>query len=74
MFNKLWQKLLTFEDHHQAVFAIVIGFGILSASWGIEKLFDTYFFPQTPVSGYIFAIILGASLLWLTKHIILHED
>ncbi len=73
MFNSLWQKLVTFQDHHQLLFGVVIAFSVISASWGIEKLFETYLFPRNPVYGYILAVALGGSLLWLTKHLILHE-
>lgn len=73
MLDRLWQRLITFQDHHQVLFAVIIALGIISCSWGIEKLFETFLFPRRPVYGYIFALFMGALLLWITKHLILHE-
>lgn len=73
MFNTLWERLHTFQDHHQMLFGLIVTFAIISASWGLEKLFETYLFPRKPVYGYFFAVIVGLCLLWFTKHLILQE-
>ncbi len=73
MFNTLWQKLHTFQDHHQLLFAIIVAIGVITASWGIEKLLETYLFPRKPVYGYMVAVGGGVVLLWITKHFILQE-
>jgi hypothetical protein len=72
MIVKLWERLQTFQDHHQMICALLVAFGVICASWGIQKLLETFFFPQRP-HGYVLAIILGLGLLWLTKHVIMHE-
>lgn len=72
MFEKLFVKLKDFEDHHQVLFALIVTFGIICFSWGVENILEKFIFPNKPVFGYITAILVGLFLLWLTKHIILH--
>lgn len=73
MLTKLWDRLHTFQDHHQVLFALIVAFAVIAASWGLQKLLETYFFPTRPVYGYVLAIVLGLALLWLTKHVIMQE-
>lgn len=72
MLHELWQKLHSFQDHHQILFALVAGFAVICTSWGLQKIFETFLFPSKPY-GYILAITLGLGLLWITKHVIMHE-
>lgn len=71
MFSAIVNKLQTFEEHHQVLFALIVVIGIVLVSWGIEKILEEYVFPQKPLHGYLLVIIIGLFLLWLTKHIIL---
>lgn len=71
MFSNLFDKLMNFEEHHQVVFALIVAFGIICFSWGIENILEYYIFPKKPLYGYITAISVGLSILWLTKHVIL---
>lgn len=72
MFSKLIEKLNYLEDHHQMLVALFIAIGVVSFSWGVEKILEEYVFPKKPLYGYIVAIIGGLILLWLTKHFVLH--
>ncbi|MBT4855643.1 hypothetical protein HOM50_01495 [bacterium] len=72
MFKDIFQKVAAFEHHHQAIFAIVVAIGIVLFSWGIEKILEEYLFPGKPLVGYIFTILLGVFLLWMTKVVVLN--
>jgi|LakMenEpi03Aug12_release.lakeMendotaPanAssembly.Ray.scaffolds.fasta_scaffold3907910_1 hypothetical protein len=72
MFSKLLDKISEFADHHQAIFAFIITFSVICLTWGVEKMLESYLFPQKPIFGYLTAIISGLTLLWLTQHYILH--
>ena len=72
MFSEVLDKVSEFADHHQALFAVIVGFSFICASWGIEKILEHYLFPRKKPYGYIIAIVIGLTLLWLTQHYILH--
>lgn len=72
MFSRVLDKVSEFADHHQAIFAVIVGFSVICLSWGVEKILENYLFPKKPVYGYVTAIITGLTLLWLTQHFILH--
>ena len=72
MFSRLFDKLSDYADHHQAMFAVIATFSIICLSWGVEKILEQYVFPRRKPYGYIAAIIIGVSILWLTQHYILH--
>lgn len=71
MFEKIFENLKEFEEHHQVFFALVVVLGVICFSWGVEKILEEYVFPHRPFYGYVFAISLGLFLLWLTKYILL---
>lgn len=73
MFANFFQKLSSFADHHQLLIAGIIAFSITSLTWGVEKLLESYLFPNKPRLGYAVAIIVGITLLWVTKHYTLRE-
>lgn len=73
MITTLWDRLHTFQDHHQVLFGVVVAFAVISASWGLEKLFETFLFPSKPVYGYFLAVSVGLTLLWFTKYLIMQE-
>lgn len=73
MFSKILSKLSEYGENHQALFAIIVTLSLISISWGVESILEEYFFPKKPIFGYIIAIVMGLTLLWLTKHYILHE-
>ena len=72
MFAKLITKINSFGDHHQVLFALIIGFCIICISWAIEKILEEYIFFNKPLFGYLATIIGASFVLWLTKHVILH--
>jgi hypothetical protein len=72
MFAKLWAKLQTLADHHQAIIAAIVTFSIVCVTWGIEKILEKFVFPEKSIWGYVAAVILGILLLWVTQHYILH--
>lgn len=72
MFSEVIDKISSFADHHQAIFAAVVGVSIITVSWGVEKMLETHLFPNKPMYGYITAILSGLLLLWFTQHFILH--
>lgn len=73
MFERIFNKFTTFADHHQVMFAIIIGFAFIITTWGVEKLLEHYFFPKRPQIGYFCAVVLGLITLWITQHFILHK-
>jgi hypothetical protein len=73
MFTRLWERLHAFQDHHQILFALVAAFAVISASWGLQKLLETFLFPNKPIYGSILALCIGLGLLWITKHVIMQE-
>lgn len=72
MFERIFDKLSEFADHHQAIFAVIVGFSVICLSWGVEKILEHYLFPRKKPFGFIAAIVIGLSVLWLTQHYILH--
>lgn len=72
MFSELIEKVNSFADHHQVMFASVIAVAFICLSWGIEKFLELHLFPNNPVYGYITAIAGSLLLLWFTHHYILH--
>jgi len=72
MFATLLNKFNELAHHHQLFFAGLAWFCFISLTWGIEKLLETYLFPQKPVIGYMIAATGGLVLLWITQHFILH--
>lgn len=71
MFTTIFNKLQTFEEHHQVLFSLIVVFGVILVSWGFEKILEEYIFPHRPFYGYVMAISIGLFMLWLTKHVIL---
>jgi len=72
MFAELFAKVNTFASHHQVLFAVIIAICIISASWSLEQILDTYVFPKKKLVGYILTIAIAIVILWVTKHFILH--
>lgn len=72
MFSRLFDNLSEFADHHQLIFAIIIGFSFICFTWGLEKLLETFLWPSKPVVGYTVAFIGGLTMLWLVQHYVLH--
>lgn len=72
MFSKLFKKLDTFEEHHQALFALVVILSIILISWGVEKILEEHIFPGKPFYGYVVVIVAGLFVLWFAKHVVLH--
>lgn len=72
MFSKLFDKIRTLADHHQAFIAIVIAVCVITFTWGVERLLEHYIFPKKSLRGYIIAIVVGLFILWLTRHFVLH--
>lgn len=70
MFSKIFQKLQSFEAHHQIFFAVLAAVGVIFCTWGIEKTLE-YFLDEKKLLGFISAIIIGLAILWLTKYTIL---
>ncbi len=73
MFANFFQKMSTFADHHQLLIAGIIAFSVISLTWGVEKLLETYLYPNNPTRGYVVAVLLGITLLWVLKHYTLRE-
>ena len=72
MLEKIWDKLNTFQDHHQVFFALIVISGIVCFSWGLERFLEEYVFPKKSLKSYIIAISFGLLIFLLTKHVILH--
>lgn len=73
MFASFFQKMGSFADHHQLLIAGIIAFSVICLTWGVEKLLELYLFPTKPARGYVAAVLLGLSLLWIIKHFTLRE-
>jgi hypothetical protein len=72
MFTEIFEKVDSFAHHHQALFAFIVGVSAICFSWGVEKLLEEYLFPNNKLYGYLTAIFGGLSIMWLTKHFVLH--
>lgn len=72
MFSKMFDKLSTFADHHQAIIAAIVTLSIICISWGVEKLMEKHIFHKHPLRGYLIAVIGGCLVLWLVQHYLLH--
>ena len=73
MFQNFFHRMSTFADHHQVLIAGIIAFSVICLTWGTERLLETYLFPKKPARGYVIAVVLGLSLLWVIKHFTLRE-
>ncbi|HJM68776.1 MAG TPA: hypothetical protein QGF02_02400 [Candidatus Babeliales bacterium] len=72
MFKEIFSRVSELEHHYQAVFAVVVAIGVVLFSWGIEKLLEEYVFHHRPLFGYIFSVLFGVFLLWMTKVVVLN--
>lgn len=72
MFTDVFDKMSSFANHHQALFASIVAVCLICFSWGVEKLLESYLFPKKPIYGYITAITASLVVLWFTQHFILH--
>jgi hypothetical protein len=70
MLVEVFNKLKDFEEHHQVIFALVVVFAVVCFSWGIEKILE-YIFPEKALYNYIFVMLFGLLLLWLSKYVVL---
>ena len=64
------KKLRRLKAHHHIIFAIIIGFAIISFWRGIWGLLDIYLFPSNLVLSLWASTILGALILIITRYLI----
>ena len=50
----------------QALFALLVGFALISFWSGVSSLLKIYLFPKNPVLGAWFSVIIGLTILGLT--------
>ena len=72
MFAKLFDKLSTLADHHQAIIAAIVTLCVMCISWGLKKILEHHIFYKNPLRGYLMAIIGGSLILWIIQHYLLH--
>lgn len=69
MFSELFTKFHSFESHHQVLFALITAFGVICATWGIEKILE-HFLGSKKLAGFVLSLFIGLGILWLTKYTI----
>ena len=64
------ESLKQLKSHHNIIFAIIIGFAIISFWRGIWGLLDIYLFPNNLVLSLWASVIIGIMILIITKYAI----
>lgn len=72
MFSKLFSKMSTFADHHQAIIAALVTLSVICVSWGFEKILENFVFHKKTFTGYFIVVCTGLLMLWLIQHYVLH--
>ena len=72
MFSDFFAKVGSFMGHHQMLVGALVAFFLITSTWGIEKLMETYLFPNKPIVGFFVAALGGVIGLWLLQHYVLH--
>jgi len=66
----MFQKINQFKRKHKILFAILIGFSVVSFWRGAWGILDVFVFPNNYTLSCITSLILGISLLAITNYII----
>lgn len=72
MFSELLNNFNQLASQHQMVLAALVALSVITLTWGIEKLLETYLFPKQPVIGYVIAVTGSVTMLFIVQHFILH--
>ena len=62
------KRMNKMKSKHQILFAILIGFAVISFWRGLWGLMDEYFFPHNYQLSLWFSVFLGVAILILTNY------
>ena len=65
----MFKKIADMESKHQIIFAILIGFAVVSFWRGIWGLSDIYLFPANEVLSLFSSVLIGVGMLIITQYI-----
>jgi len=65
----MFKKIADMESKHQIIFAILIGFAVVSFWRGIWGLSDIYLFPANEVLSLFSSVLIGVGILIITQYI-----
>ena len=66
----MFSKLNSFKKKHKIVFAILIGFSVVSFWRGAWGILDVFIFPNNYALSSIVSLIFGIGLLAVTNYIV----
>ena len=64
------KRINKLKSHHHIIFAIIIGFAIISFWRGIWGLLDLYLFPSNQIISLWTSTLLGILILIATRYLI----
>lgn len=64
----MYQKINELKIHHQFIYSLLIGIGIISAWRGVWGLLDLYLFPNSPDISILASMVLGVTILFITHN------
>lgn len=62
------KKISKMKSKHQIIFAIIVGFAVISFWRGVWGLMDEYLLPNNYISSLWISVILGVVILILTGY------
>lgn len=60
------KKINELEKHHQLLASLIVGIGLVSVWRGMWGLMDLFILPENQLGSYIFSLILGVGILYIT--------
>lgn len=66
----MFQKIMQMEIKHQVIFAVIIGFSVISFWRGAWGLMDLYLFPDDYHISLWISIIIGILILIITNYVV----
>ena len=63
-------RLRRMKREHQVIFAVVIGFAVISFWRGVWGLLDLYLFPDNPELSFWSSIAMGLGVLVVTHYVV----
>lgn len=59
----MYGKFKTWKRHHQVLFGLLLGVGVISLWRGIWGLSDIFLFPGNSVMSYIASVVIGIIII-----------
>ena len=67
--ENMLKKFKKLKVHHQILFAIIIGFAVISFWRGVWGLLDEYLFPNDYRFSLVVSLVMGIVILLLTHYV-----